>query len=712
MTRSPRIGARIATALLLPLTFAIGQQGPRAEAEAHLRAGRFAAALAAADAALQADPESHDWHFVRAEALARLGQPTDAATSRDHMVRLHEQRLRQLARSLELGAGNALPVAGAAAAPTTGTNGTTTSPDPAAMRQALAAAPRTDDVLAVERRLDRAPAPGGKAPAKPDAALSSALTKVATDANRQAKAGDKDASKRLAEVVLAAAGEQPRSSAAAVNELANSTDPEIADAALRQLRALFDLAIAQAIAAFAAGDDDTGDHYVAESSRIGDMLLDRHDRGLVLDGSRRLAGAGFQRAMAAGLRLVARTCDKWAAAIEQAILDGAPDAEQQGAELHSAIVTMHGDPNTRSAAGEHMRQLGRSRSNAVAAMAKTQLSAWAAQHVANGRAAEQRRDDKTAAEELEQASLCDAALTQEAYDAAMMHERAGQPGRAVRIYRRLLLSATGILVERSAERLQALWESSKAALPSVKFVPRNDWKASDWHRSLDEVSGALPALDSADVVALHEQVDQGNTREVARRLQELLDALGKTAPHVPTMTDQPAGPPRLGADFKLPGASIPCRWVPGKGDEPGFWHLSSVVTADLWCAVLDNEKTPTRNAPDGEPGGEYVKRSWDSARLLCSKLTTIERDAGRLPAGYVYALPSKARLEQLRDSTGRLPGPPGLSLWTTDAEGFDRSVDQPFRLTCSCDPGGLVTAKACWQNHPRVALMIVLVREH
>jgi formylglycine-generating enzyme required for sulfatase activity len=84
----------------------------------------------------------------------------------------------------------------------------------------------------------------------------------------------------------------------------------------------------------------------------------------------------------------------------------------------------------------------------------------------------------------------------------------------------------------------------------------------------------------------------------------------------------------------------------------GFWLSQTEVTQAQYYAIM--QKKPSCFVRDNDQGGEMKieevtdpveQVSWDDAMEFCRRLTESERKAGRLPAGYVYTLPTEAQWE-------------------------------------------------------------------
>jgi formylglycine-generating enzyme required for sulfatase activity len=72
----------------------------------------------------------------------------------------------------------------------------------------------------------------------------------------------------------------------------------------------------------------------------------------------------------------------------------------------------------------------------------------------------------------------------------------------------------------------------------------------------------------------------------------------------------------------------------------GFWLGRTEVTQAQWAVLMGGN-------PSGFKGDDLPvdQVSWDGAMEFCSKLTEREQAAGRLPAGYVFTLPTEAQWE-------------------------------------------------------------------
>jgi formylglycine-generating enzyme required for sulfatase activity len=134
--------------------------------------------------------------------------------------------------------------------------------------------------------------------------------------------------------------------------------------------------------------------------------------------------------------------------------------------------------------------------------------------------------------------------------------------------------------------------------------------------------------------------------------------------------------PQPGQGWTIPGLGLAMVPIPAgsfvmgsPADEPGreeregpqtrvtlsqpFWLGTTEVTQPQWQAVMETNPSQFKN--ENHP---VEKISWEEATEFCQRLTARERAAGRLPEGYVYALPTEAQWEYAcrAGTTGRYAG--------------------------------------------------------
>lgn len=118
-----------------------------------------------------------------------------------------------------------------------------------------------------------------------------------------------------------------------------------------------------------------------------------------------------------------------------------------------------------------------------------------------------------------------------------------------------------------------------------------------------------------------------------------------------------SGEPAVLRDLRLPlrwiepdefvmGTTLPTFNETGKGGErvkltKGYWIGAYEVTQGQWDAIAGENTSRITGSPYLPVNGVC----WSEASKFCQKLTTHENDAGRLPDGYEYRLPTEAEWE-------------------------------------------------------------------
>lgn len=161
--------------------------------------------------------------------------------------------------------------------------------------------------------------------------------------------------------------------------------------------------------------------------------------------------------------------------------------------------------------------------------------------------------------------------------------------------------------------------------------------------------------------------------------------------------------------FVLPESEIAMMWIPagrdamgappevqqGPDDErpftevsfpEGIWMGKFEVSRREYRAIVGAVPTPIGGVTDDTP---VTNVNWSEAMLFCERLTAAERNAGRLPEGYVYTLPTEAQWEYALKSGMIGPSAPYQSLdgaaWGSFA---GTTVPQP-RGQLAASPWGL-----------------------
>ncbi len=151
------------------------------------------------------------------------------------------------------------------------------------------------------------------------------------------------------------------------------------------------------------------------------------------------------------------------------------------------------------------------------------------------------------------------------------------------------------------------------------------------------------------------------------------------------VTMEPIPGPVKNAPYMVSMGDIPMQWIPAgsfimgspkeenarlpeEGPQTevtltqGFWLGKYEVTQEQYREIMD--KNPSEFRGENHP---VQKVSWDDAMTFCRKINATERQAGRLPEGYVYRLPTEAEWEYAARAGALTPFYWGSTAGTSDA---------------------------------------------
>jgi formylglycine-generating enzyme required for sulfatase activity len=186
------------------------------------------------------------------------------------------------------------------------------------------------------------------------------------------------------------------------------------------------------------------------------------------------------------------------------------------------------------------------------------------------------------------------------------------------------------------------------------------WKQSDkkWY-SFDEVGKAwivLPGQEDVQEAAAEEAARKAAEEEAARKAAEE-EAARKAAEEEAAPKQQVPTANKADDTYTVPDLSLEMIWV-----EPGTFTMGSkgwgedtlhevTLTNGFWLGKYEVTQAQWEKMTGGNPSGfkgagrPVEKVSWYDAVDFCEKLTEQEIEAGRLPAGMAYQLPTNAEWE-------------------------------------------------------------------
>lgn len=439
--------------------------------------------------------------------------------------------------------------------------------------------------------------------------------------------------------------------------------PWVLDGASRVVRSGLDKAVDKALASLKKGDRAETDQHLKDIEVMVAALQrwERHDRAapamLRLMQSRDLA--------VRVLRTGSVVLEQWAASLER--LDLTDPQREQRVQTMLQLAANIDDGAASDVLAVLERTVGflqSSRATSVAKTAKKRLAEWAVRRLERAKGFEQQGKSMLAAREFEQSFSCDATQVESLFRAASIYEKEQEAALAIPLFKQVAGLTDLKLAAASRKRLAAYQTASRQNLeriPPVQLRPRTE---SQWQDLLKLIRTELSILCGGELQLLTDKVRNGDLTGAGKELVAMLKKLNSEE-LIPEVTNAIiAAAPKIGEDFVFAGGDVACSWSPSTGSDSGFWYSTVTVNKAFWTQ-FSASKIGVADTQGKGPG--YLSLSYPRSEALCRELTRKERAAKRLPAGYAYAIPSRAELKRIRNSAGQLPFLPAVAVWTRDA---------------------------------------------
>ncbi|MGE3174567.1 MAG: hypothetical protein AB7O97_18190 [Planctomycetota bacterium] len=662
-------------------------------------------------------------HVLHAQLLLRTGRLDAARTALDDAQRCLETQ-RAATAALEVEIARALAAASPAApAPASASN---RDPNPATNLtplvdppQDLEAAHRDADALrdagnttaAAERYAAVARAGTGTVAARAKNELVAAVRRLVDEAEAIAAERPTDAARQVdtafqqAETLHDILDDTDRS-LEALEPLTRSPDPVTSERAVEVMLDWVDDEIRRSNEAHAAGDGPGSRRYGASSNKVQARLLgstaslDQQRRSFELrcgahDPDVRRRALEDYVAWAKGLvrqgEQALREHDRRVAAAKLSFVEKV-EAHLYGAGEYSLAAEVTG-------------LLAKSADPEVATAARRRLEDRADSLAERGRQAEDADDHEAAGDLLAAAYRSAPSRTQLGMSAAAAYEKAGRRHQALQQYERLLHAVEQDVAAAARDHIRRLRQWARERYLAVRDEFAAALRAGEAERAVALAEEPLALLENTKLEAAKDAIANGlDARETLEEMGAQL-ARGGFAP-LPAAGDAAGStvvgrPPEPGRPFV---ASLDARFEPVAAGPVTLADGTRVtVSQPFWITetrAVDAQVTQYKARL--RSFREDAAVSWNNAIMFCLYLTQLEREAGRLPPGYSYTLPTEAEWELLQATTApsraTADGLPFYE-WCLDAVDAAGSSNDPNRDRV--DPCRMVgTHRLCRSRHP------------